>query len=198
METKAAIRKRILSLRKEMPYEEQCEKSMLIQQKIFKHEEFLKADTIYLYMACKGEVQMDWLLEQCFLLGKKVVVPKVLQKQLSESKTLGDDVKQNKTDSIMEFYRIFCKEDLQPGYFGILEPVTEEVIDSGQGFMAVPGVAFSRDGMRIGYGKGFYDRYLTRFPDIYTCGAAYEMQVVDRIPAEQCDVRLMDLITEGV
>ncbi len=86
--------------------------------------------------------------------------------------------------------------DVRAGYFGILEPAGQDKIERQHGFMMVPGVAFSKDGVRIGYGKGFYDRYLKRFPDIYTCAAAYAFQVADSLPFEKHDIKLMEIITE--
>lgn len=126
-------------------------------------------------MDYKAEVQTGMLLEECFKLGKKVALPKVD----------GDE---------MDFYPVESLTDVKPGYFGILEPVTTKKVEVNQGFMTVPGVAFTKEGYRMGYGKGFYDRYLERFPKIYTCGLAYECQLVEHLPIEPHDKKLDELI----
>lgn len=175
METKADIRKRILKARQELSQKEQKEKSLLIQKKILANPYFQEAEWVFLYMDYKAEVQTGMLLDECFRLGKRIALPRV-------------------TGTEMDFYQVNKKEDVQPGYFGILEPVTTVKIEVNKGFMTVPGVAFTKDGYRMGYGKGFYDRYLAKFPEIYTCGLAYDCQIVDELPVEEHDKKLQELM----
>lgn len=130
-------------------------------------------------MDYNSEVQTGYLLDECLKLGKHVAIPKVI----------GND---------MEFYEIKNRTDVRIGYKGIREPDTTHLIQQTHAFMVVPGVAFSTSLMRLGYGKGFYDRYLQRFPQLYTCGAAYECQVLEQLLCEPHDVSLKELITEGV
>lgn len=177
METKADIRRQMLALRKQMSLEEQRNKSRVIQKKVLACLEFQKAEWIFLYMDCKGEVQTKELLMQCLKQEKHVALPRVCSDE-------------------MDFYEVKSIKDVEPGYFGILEPTGKKKIEKPHGFMLVPGVAFSKDGVRLGYGKGFYDRYLKRFPDLYTCAAAYAFQVADSLPFEEHDIKLKEIITE--
>ena len=64
--------------------------------------------------------------------------------------------------------------------------------------MIVPGIAFDRNHNRIGYGKGFYDRYLNAHPHLVKLGIAFDIQLVDRIPAEECDCRMDMVVTEKI
>ncbi len=175
LETKADIRKRILSLRLEQPQEEQNKRSQEIQKRILNNKHFCTSEWIFLYMAYKAEVQTEMLLEQALKMGKRVALPKV-------------------EDTTMDFYEIRSKIEVQPGYFGILEPITSDKVKAGQGFMAVPGVAFSKDGYRLGYGKGFYDRYLARFPGIYSCGLAFSCQMLENLPVQKHDRKLDEVV----
>lgn len=170
------VRKRILQEREAMPAELQREKSLKIQNQVLENACFKREEWIFLYMNYKAEVQTDLLLEECLRQGKKVVLPRVC-------------------GSEMDFYRVKDRKDVQPGYFGILEPVTDKKIQINHGFMVVPGVAFTKEGCRMGYGKGFYDRYLERFPGIYTCGLAYDCQIVKQLPVESHDKKLNECIT---
>lgn len=179
METKADIRKHMLKLRGSLPQEKQDKWSLSIQKKIMQCVQFQNSEWIYLYMNYKSEVQTGFLLDECLRLGKRIALPRVE----------GQD---------MHFYEIKDRTDVREGYRGIPEPVTAGRVEREDAFMVVPGVAFSEDRRRIGYGKGFYDRYLHRFPGIYTCGAAYECQVAEQLPYEEHDVSLNKLITEGV
>lgn len=163
-------------MRRELPQDLQDEKGMFIQKKVLAMTAFKEASTVYLYMDFKGEVQTSLLLDECFRQKKRVVLPRID----------GDE---------MDFYEVRSREELKPGYFGILEPVSRDKIDESRGFMVVPGVAFSKDGYRMGYGKGFYDRYLTRYPGIYTCGICYDCQVIDDLIVEEHDRKLDELVT---
>mgnify|MGYP002530928218 CR=1 FL=1 len=78
----------------------------------------------------------------------------------------------------MDFYEIHDMTDLQPGYQGILEPAEYcPKVEATEGMMLLPGLAFDREGHRVGYGGGYYDRYLTAYPDCIRAGIAYRMQV---------------------
>ena len=97
----------------------------------------------------------------------------------------------------MEFYRIASMEEFEKGAFGIYEPAAD-CMPAGfhEAVCLVPGSVFDRMGNRYGYGKGYYDRYFLRHPNLYRVGIAYEMQVKDRILAEEHDVNMQALATE--
>ena len=153
------------------------ETSRVICDRILQSREFEQSGTVFAYMDCKGEVSMKRLLEACWNMGKPLAVPKVI----------GED---------MKFYIISGYEDVAPGYFQVPEPTTEiEAADEGA-LMIVPGVAFDSHRHRCGYGKGFYDRYLSRHRDHPTIGAAFDFQIVDRIPADPHDICPDQVVTE--
>ena len=89
----------------------------------------------------------------------------------------------------MDFYEIRDFSELQKGAYGILEPTGDRLLlPQKDDLMLVPGAAFDRNGYRIGYGGGYYDRYLRRHPDMKTIALAYDFQIISRVPAEEFDV----------
>lgn len=98
----------------------------------------------------------------------------------------------------MEFYEIASMEELRPGYHGILEPAAGCLrVAAREGLMLLPGLAFDRQCRRVGYGGGYYDRYLERYGNerLFTCGVAYDFQVVDTLETEKFDICPGKLIT---
>lgn len=181
---KETIRKRILSLRDSQTEEEMRSKSELILKRLFNLPEFKKAKTILFYVAIRSEVRTEQMIKQALKQGERVVVPI-------------SDVKERKL--ILSELKDFDGE-LELGTFNILEPkkeffrpVSPEEID----LIIVPGVAFDKDGDRIGYGMGFYDNFLkTIRKDIPLVGLAYELQIVDDIPVDDKDVTVDKVVTE--
>jgi len=97
----------------------------------------------------------------------------------------------------MEFFEITGFSDLEPGYFGILEPREGcRRACCPEAVMIVPGAAFSRDGKRLGRGGGFYDRFLEREPKHKKIAAAYEYQMMETLPSEVYDVPVDMVVTE--
>ncbi len=161
------------------------------------HPLFQNAREIYCYASFRDEVSTAGLMELAWQNGKKVAVPRVTEGMR------------------MEFYYIESLTELRPGYQGIPEPEAKRawkaqlpqaedreadggLQNKGAGDILVilPGAAFDRSGNRIGYGKGFYDRYLQRFPRCSRMGLAYSVQCVEEIPAQEWDIRAEAVITE--
>jgi len=112
------------------------------------------------------------LIKQMLAMGKRVVVPKVARKRLVLSEVQDPG------------------RDLAPGRFGVWEPIPQamrpvsvEELD----LVLVPGIAFDRDGHRLGHGFGYFDRLLARVPDIPTVGLCFDFQLVDRLPRHPHD-----------
>lgn len=183
-EEKRLLRKSILQKREEMSLEERLTLSYEIMEKAVAHPDFLQAEEILIYVNYQSEVITKGIMEYAFLLGKKVYCPKVL------------------SEGEMEFFEISSIKDLREGYKGILEP--EKNSDrqwkpSGKiPLLLMPGAVFDRQGHRIGYGKGFYDRFLERMGDCLETKAAlaYGMQVKEEIPFEPHDLCADMIITE--
>ena len=97
----------------------------------------------------------------------------------------------------MEFYAIRSMEELRPGAYGILEPgIRRKIKITKKTLCIVPGLAFTRDGKRLGKGGGYYDRYLAAHPGLRTMGLTYRCLLQERIPCEAHDRPVDVVITE--
>ncbi len=176
---KNLIRKQMKQLRADMTRTERFEKSMQIFEKLITVPEFKRADRIYTYVSMDNEIDTIMLIDYSLSIEKRVFVPRVSGKD-------------------MEFYEISDISELSPGYMGIYEPDIngKEPDYSRTGFMCMPGLAFDRSYNRIGYGGGFYDRYLSVENKLYKAALAYEAQLLESIPAQDGDVRPDMIVTE--
>ena len=156
---------------------EQIEKKCLA---LLREQSFWQtAETVYLYCSYGEELATTRIMQAAKKEGKRTVVPKVISK------------------GNMDFYEIFSLTDCEPGTWGILEPrITPESrpeLSTKNALMLLPGLAFGKDGSRLGYGGGFYDRYLNRYPDLCKVGLCYPWALQDTVPSEETDV-FMDWI----
>ena len=174
---KKEIRKQVFAQRKLLTEEQLQNKSNVICEKIIGMDAFVKAKTIFVYMDCKGEVSTKPLIEAAWKLGKTVAAPRVH----------GEN---------MTYYEIRSYEDVAPGYYDIPEPVTEKAVCDEQALLIVPGVGFDANRHRCGYGKGFYDRYLSAHTEHTTIAVAFEFQMMEEVPADVHDIFPEYLITE--
>lgn len=180
---KRQLRKQILSLRDALTPHERERAALMLTERICGHQWFYLADTVLGFVSYGSEIDTSDILREALAKGKKVFVPKVT----------GDD---------MIFYRIYSMEDLTEGYKGIPEPVgdTESFIYSPETahklLMLMPGAVFDLQKNRIGYGKGFYDRYLADKPDLQlrTIAVGYQCQLVDELPAQAWDIKPYQVI----
>jgi 5-formyltetrahydrofolate cyclo-ligase len=135
-------------------------------------------------MAFDHEVLTDGLMQEAMASGKRLVLPTVLGDQQEMALYGIDDLR--------------C--DVAPGYRGILEPrprQTHAVAPESLDLALIPGVAFDVRGGRLGFGLGFYDRFLKRLPrDLPTIGLAFDFQVIPQLPIEAHDVLLTAIVTE--
>ena len=175
-------------LRKQITYslnqltDDQFEKSSsIIKETVLKEPVILTGDMIAITMSNKREVDTIQLIQSLWQLEKKVAVPKCNPKTRS-----------------MTFYLIENFEQLEIGYMNIQEPneqCTVAISPENISCMIVPGVVFDQDGYRIGYGGGYYDRYLSKFNG-NTISIAFEMQIVEKVPTEAYDLPVDFIITE--
>ena len=183
METKEHIRELSIERRNQLTLSERIIKSDKILSLLIKTDNWKKAKCILAYADFKNEVMTDKIILRAVLECKKVYLPKIK----------GDE---------MVFYRIYSIEELIPGYFGIREPIgfeDEKMNPNGikkEILVIVPGTSFDKQCNRIGYGKGYYDRYLKQCSLKNTIGLAYECQIFEKIPHNEEDVPLSFLITE--
>lgn len=178
--SKEEIRRRVQEARNEYPEESVRKDSLKICEKLVAMKEYQEASHIFLYMASPHEVDTSYVLKKALAAGKKAYVPRVLRK------------------GVMEFYRIFPDTLMEEGSFGILEPVEgTPMAQVKEGFMVMPGVAFDLKLRRIGYGGGYYDRYLEQVEEgaIFKAALAFDFQVFPSLPAEEWDIPIDEIIT---
>lgn len=177
--TKKVIRDEVKLKRKKTLTDQIHKNSQRIFERFIQLPEYRKAKVVLAYMDCKNEVETSQVIRQCWQDRKIVAVPKVFGK-------------------IMKFYKITSFEDLEDGYYGIREPrhtILQEV-DMQDALMILPGVAFDEEKHRVGYGGGFYDRYLEEHPKLTKIAFAFEFQVYDRVPFEKFDRQPEKIVTE--
>lgn len=170
-EEKKQIRRRVLARRDALTSQEQWRASCLITERLMGHQWFYRAGSLLCYVSYGSELDTRELIREALRLGKEVYVPKVEENRR------------------MDFFRIGALEELQPGFHGILEPPDTARIYAGERaertLMLMPGVAFDLYGNRLGYGGGYYDRYLAAHPQFQTRldpqGAVYADIVSDDI-----------------
>lgn len=189
METKQDIRKKLLLTRDSLTGEERQSNSRKLQENLLNLPEYQAADLIFNYCAFRSEADTREIALHTIKQGKALCYPCI--------ETVSDGRKS------MEFYRVLTLDDLEPGTWGIPEPLTNPINKIHpkdwrfhRCFMVVPGCGFDYNGYRIGYGKGFYDRYLHRFPWLYTAGLCFSVQLTTELIHEPHDVSVKIIVTE--
>lgn len=176
---KNELREQVRAKRRFMTAEEVAEKSEKIQSRLFAFDKYLNAKTVMLFMSAFKEPSTDNIIRDALLRGKKVVVP----------------VSNTDTETIIPSY-INGFDDLKKGAYGILEPKKIQPVDISEiDFFLVPGIVFDKNGNRIGFGKGYYDKILHQ-SNAEKCAVCYEFQIFDDIPSDKLDVRMNTIITE--
>ncbi|WP_434311824.1 tRNA (N6-isopentenyl adenosine(37)-C2)-methylthiotransferase MiaB [Hominifimenecus sp. rT4P-3] len=161
-----------------MDAEAQREASRRMTEFVLTSPEYRETQTLFVYIDAKQEISTAEILADAWKQGKTVAAPRV------EGET-------------MDFYVIRSEEDLEPGSFGIREPKAEcPRVEDETGLFLAPGVAFDYSGHRVGYGGGYYDRYLAAHPGHRVWGLAYECQLCDAVPTEETDLPMEQIVTE--
>ncbi len=175
-ELKKALRQEIKEIREKLNEEERKKLSLKVIENLKKLSEFQRAKSVMLYYPTKGEVDLTPLFEEIIRSGKKLLLPKVV----------------GETIFPIEVEDLTC---IREGCFNIPEPIGGKIYKPEKiEFVAVPGVAFDKRGCRLGFGKGFYDRFLPRVKG-FKVGVAYDFQVREEIPCEEHDVPLDAVVT---
>lgn len=182
MNSKNEIRRLIAHKKSQLSEDYIKNNSTAIFEKIFNSLEYEKNSEILTYVSYNQEVDTKEFILRCLGDDKNVYVPKVIKND------------RNKT---MIFVRIKSLNDLQKGYMGIPEPVSDEECLLDKGFMIMPGLAFDREFNRIGYGGGFYDRYLEEHKNILKIGVCFDFQLFDSIPCEKHDLKPDIIVTQN-
>ena len=178
MMEKKEIRKQYKMLRNKMSEMEVKEKSDRICQNIISSNLFQQAERILAYAPLGNEVDIRPVIEEGWRQEKRIAF----------------------SQSIWGYNEIFLKSavfsQLKEGTFHVMEPVETNPVDWKNALVLVPGVAFDRQGNRMGYGKGYYDRFFEGKSGCVKAGVAYELQVADQLPTEENDLPVEYLVTE--
>ncbi len=161
---------------------------------LMRSEAYTRSDVVFAYNATSTELNPLPLVEKALSEGRIVALPRV---------------KAGTCD--MEFYQLSAQrnlsEQLESGAYGIMEPVKSlpllepESLRGKRLLLVTPGLAFTKDGRRLGHGKGFYDRYIPRLlnsgVNVASCGFCYDCQIVEDLPCDSLDFRMNKVVTES-
>lgn len=167
---KTTLRRYIREKKRQMTQPEIDFRSALLTRMLLSTAVYRNAKTVYGYLSYNQEVRTLPFLSQCLRDGKQVAVPKVF-------------------GSEMRFIRMEDLSQVSQGYAGIPEPVADgPAAEDPSALVLMPGLAFDPMGHRIGYGGGFYDRFLAREPDHPTAALCYDFQMLPYLPTEALDI----------
>ena len=167
---KKALRREIREKKRAMTEEQIVAASVRLGELFCACPQYKEAKTIYGYLPYNQEVRTVPMLEQAMKDGKRVAVPKCY----------GDE---------MRFIYMDDLSKVEKGYANIPEPIADEpVADDPTALVLMPGLAFTKDGKRMGYGGGFYDKFLASEPNHPTVALCYDFQMVEDLPTEDYDI----------
>lgn len=179
---KKNLRKKMIAIRDGIHRDVREQKDKRIAETLLQQEAFLQTDTVFLFASFGSEVATMHIIEEAIKLGKTVGLPRV-------------------TGKTMDFFAIDSKEDLKDGRWGIKEPKETCPLQSSTQLIVMPGVAFDEEKNRLGYGGGYYDRYLERYQQQdfvfpLLIAIAYEEQIIGKVPTVSTDVTPNMIITD--
>lgn len=167
---KMALRRQIREKKRAMTPAEIEEKSRRLGELFLRSEAYRQAQTIYGYLPYNQEVRTVPMLEQALADGKRVAVPKCYADE-------------------MRFIYLTDLTQVEKGYAGIPEPIADAPVAQDEtALVLMPGLAFDRQGHRIGYGGGFYDKFLEKEPNHPTVALCYDFQVLEYLETEDFDI----------
>lgn len=176
--TKTDIRKEYLVKRRQFSPEYVHKNSELIQNKIYNSKWYKNAKTIMIYVSFENEVETHDIINSALKSGKKVIVS-----VCTEGNTLIP-------------VEITSLNDMIPNKYGILEPAVIKKYTGTIDVVLVPGIAFDRAFNRVGFGCGYYDRFLCDYPDALKIGLCYNDQICDEIDTDDNDIPMDIIVTD--
>lgn len=172
---KKALRRQISALKRELTEEQIRYASRNLTRQFLAHPLYTQAKSIYAYLSYNQEVRTEALISAALQDGKRVAVPKVFGEEMC-------------------FLWIDESSVIETGYKGIPEPTAGEIAHDPEALVLMPGLAFDPSGRRMGYGGGFYDRFLAAEPHP-TIALCYEFQLLDALPTEEHDIPVDAVLT---
>lgn len=174
-------REEIKAWRRSLSESEKADLDRSIRERFFNSYVYKRTKQLFIYVSTAIEVDTLKIIERALNEGRKIACPRCV-----------DGTRE------MEFYYIESAAELEPGTFGVLEPVARPenlVRNFSNGVCVVPGLSFDNGGFRLGYGKGYYDRFLSGYNG-FTCGLCYSENVVKVLPHGRFDRHVGLLITD--
>lgn len=178
---KVYIRKSVIEKRDSITIDIKKEWDERILKKLIDSKSYKDSLVLFTFVSFGSEVDTHKIISYALNDGKIVYVPKIKSK-----------------DKGIEIFRINTLSDLKPGYFNILEPLENCPVGNIKDIdlILIPGIAFDRNGGRIGYGAGFYDRFLTNINSaVPKLALAYQFQILDEVPMTELDVKVGGIIS---
>lgn len=179
---KNIIRKKVLDLRHNLKKEEKKRLDRIIYESVIENDLYINANKIFIYVSYNNEVDTIDIIKNSIDNNKSVYVPKI-----------------NIEDKTMKSVEIHSLNELSVNKYGILEPNVVDKNNTEEKFdiIIMPGIAFDSDGNRIGYGGGYYDKYISNLNyDVVKVALAYNFQMVNCIKAEEHDIKVNYIFTD--
>lgn len=173
---KKKVRDYMKHLRNSLPESERKTQSILICKKLLELDEYKKANKILSFMNFGSEIEIENFNQEVLKSGKKLYLPRV---------------EKDGTLSVVEHGTGFSI-----GAFGIREPIGDRYMGELD-LIVTPGLAFDRYGNRLGYGRGYYDRLFVQYTNSIKVGPIFDIQLVEKVPSEEHDVKIEILITKN-
>ena len=177
-EQKKQLRNEVKQLRSELTKEERLKKSQQIELFLQEIPEFYQANSVFCYISYLDEVETHPLIKRFLNQNKSLVVPKIMTKTEMLAIALSDF------------------SDLEPDKMGILTPKSNQAAIDPFDIAITPGLGFTEKGDRLGYGRGYYDRWFSKNTVNTKIGIAFEVQIVETLPLEKTDLPLDFIVTE--
>ena len=177
---KKILRKSLFEKRKALDKTQKAKWNKIISEKIINSDYFEKAEQILVFSSTENEFDTGFIIEECRFQNKTLYFPRCID-----------------SDGYMEFFKVESPEDLESGMYGISEPEShcEKYNPKENDLIIVPCLSADRNCNRIGYGKGYYDRFLKDFNGVSIAPCYYEM-LWDEIPTDKYDIKINIIVTD--
>ena len=175
---KTETRKILKSTRASIPEATRMDAANSITEQILRLDEIRDARTIFIYISYASEVHTHALIKALLAAGKTLAVPKIVKSDDMQAETFSS------------------WEDLVPGELGILTPTDSTPCNGPFDVAITPGLGFTLSGQRMGFGRGYYDKWFAQNKVRHKIALAFEVQLINEMPVEDTDVPMEKIVTE--
>lgn len=173
---KKTLRKKFISERNNLTNDYRNSSTNTIFTILEEQDFFKSSEKIFIYVGFGSEITTETFIKK-WINKKQIFVPKI-------------------KNGKMNLIRLKSWDELAPGHFGVLEPTSSDYYDGEIDLVITPSIAFDKNGYRLGYGKGYYDRYFTENEYRISVGLSYHKLLQDNVPKEEHDIKVDVIITE--